>query len=53
MCAAVAEQNGSWHGILKQRALATNPSLAYGPGFVTYNYPTDQRPIQLWYHDHS
>uniref|UniRef100_A0A383VIA1 Plastocyanin-like domain-containing protein n=1 Tax=Tetradesmus obliquus TaxID=3088 RepID=A0A383VIA1_TETOB len=46
-------QNGSWHGILKQRALATNPSLAYGPGYVTYNYPTDQRPTQLWYHDHS
>ncbi|WIA31275.1 hypothetical protein OEZ86_002177 [Tetradesmus obliquus] len=46
-------QNGTWHGILKQRALVTNPSLAYGPGYVTYNYPTDQRPTQLWYHDHS
>ncbi len=29
------------------------PGLDWGPGYVTYTYPNDQRATTLWYHDHT
>ena len=29
------------------------PGLDWGPGYVTFTYPNDQRATTLWYHDHT
>jgi hypothetical protein len=46
-------QTGAWYDIPRQQAQASYPTSGFGPGYATYTYATQQRPTQLWYHDHA
>jgi FtsP/CotA-like multicopper oxidase with cupredoxin domain len=44
--------NGTWYEFFAAKA-ASNLSVAWGPGFATFQYPNNQRESTLWYHDHT
>jgi FtsP/CotA-like multicopper oxidase with cupredoxin domain len=43
---------GTWHSFFRGKA-SSALGLEWGPGFVTFEYPNDQRASTLWYHDHT
>jgi FtsP/CotA-like multicopper oxidase with cupredoxin domain len=43
---------GTWHSFFRRKA-SSALGLEWGPGFVTFEYPNDQRASTLWYHDHT
>lgn len=43
---------GTWYDFFAGKA-AAKFGVAWGPGFVVFQYPNDQRESTLWYHDHA
>jgi FtsP/CotA-like multicopper oxidase with cupredoxin domain len=43
---------GTWYDFFAGKA-ASKFTVAWGPGFATFQYPNDQRESTLWYHDHT
>ncbi|WP_353828755.1 multicopper oxidase family protein [Agromyces sp. SYSU T0242] len=43
---------GTWHDFFAGKA-ADAFGATWGPGYVVFQYPNDQRESTLWYHDHS
>jgi spore coat protein A len=43
---------GTWYDFFKSKA-ASKFGVEWGPGFATFQYPSDQRESTLWYHDHA
>ena len=43
---------GTWYDFFAGKA-AANYSVAWGPGFATFQYPNLNRASTIWYHDHA
>jgi hypothetical protein len=43
---------GTWYDFFAGKA-NSKFGVAWGPGFVIFQYPNDQRESTLWYHDHA
>ena len=43
---------GTWYNFFSDKAAATY-SVAWGPGFATFQYPNLNRASTIWYHDHA
>jgi spore coat protein A len=43
---------GTWYDFFKNKAFFKF-GLAWGPGYVTFQYPNLNRASALWYHDHT
>jgi FtsP/CotA-like multicopper oxidase with cupredoxin domain len=43
---------GTWHAFFRNKASSTL-GVSWGRGFVTFQYPNNQRESTLWYHDHT
>ena len=43
---------GTWYNFFKGKA-QTAHSVAWGPGYATFQYPNSFRAATIWYHDHS
>src|SRR5512132_398326 len=43
---------GTWYNFFKGKA-ESSYGAAWGPGFVTFQYPNANRASTIWYHDHA
>jgi spore coat protein A, manganese oxidase len=43
---------GTWYEFFAAKAAAAY-SVAWGPGFATFQYPNENRASTIWYHDHT
>lgn len=43
---------GTWHDFFAEKA-ADEFDVTWGPGYATVQYPNEQPPSTLWFHDHT
>jgi spore coat protein A len=46
------KEHGRWRDFFAAKSLARN-GIGWGPGYTVAQYPNNNRPSALWYHDHT